>query len=376
MRRTPPFVDPPKGYAAKGVHWVEAKLVAEVSFTEWTEDNLLRHPSFQGLREDKPPTAVVRERAGPNNRAAPAKTAGDAVVAGVKLTHPDRLVYPEQNLTKRELASYYEAVADWILPHVAKRPLTLVRCPQGSNKRCFYQRHAGESLREPVHTISVKEDKTVAPYVWIDSPGGLIALMQMGVLEIHTWGARIDRLACPDRITFDLDPDPKLPWARLRDAAELLRRIMREFGFGAFAKTTGGKGLHVIVPVVPNQGWNTVKQFAAGVAKRMAREAPELYTASASKIRRERKIYVDYLRNAWAATAVCAYSTRARAGAPVSLPVEWDELTHDVRGDHFTVRNVPERLTRLSHDPWDGYEGARAPVTVRMLNKLRQPDKL
>jgi bifunctional non-homologous end joining protein LigD len=370
-RRTPPFVDPPKGYAAKGVHWVEPKLVAEVRFTEWTEDNLLRHPSFHGLREDKAPAGIVREQERRINTAAPAESADEGAIAGVKLTHPDRLVYPEQNLTKRELASYYEVIADWILPHVARRPLTLVRCPQGRKKQCFYQRHAGESLREPVHIISVKEGKGVAPYVWIDSLGGLVSLVQMGVLEIHTWGARVDRLEEPDRVTFDLDPDPALPWSRLREAAELLRGTMEDLRFGAFAKTTGGKGLHVVVPLAPKQDWDVVKQFAGRVAKRIAYEAPDLYTATASKAKREGKIYIDYLRNAWAATAVCAYSTRARAGAPVSVPLRWDELAHDVRGDYFTVRNVPDRLARISGDPWDGYEAARVPVMAGTLNKLR-----
>jgi bifunctional non-homologous end joining protein LigD len=370
VRATAPFVDPPKGYAAKGVHWVEPKLVGEVAFTEWTEDNLLRHPSFCGLREDKPAIGVVREEARHIDTAAATKASANASIAGITLTHPDRLVYPEQNLTKRELATYYEAVADRMLPHVRERLLTLVRCPQGQKKQCFYQRHARESLREPVHSMAVKEGGSVAPYVWIDSTDGLIALLQMGVLEIHTWGARIDHLEQPDRLTFDLDPDPALPWARVREAAELLRGTMEDFGFGAFVKTTGGKGLHVVVPLTPKLDWDGVKRFAGGVAKRIAREAPELYTATASKAKRSGKIYIDYLRNAWAATAICAYSTRAAAGAPVSVPLDWKELADDVRGDYFTVRNVPGRLARLSRDPWHGYEAARVPVTAGMLKTL------
>jgi bifunctional non-homologous end joining protein LigD len=370
IRNTPPFVNPPKGSEIKGVHWVEPRLTGAVAFTEWTEDQLLRHPSFQGLREDKPPAQITRERAShmPKSVASSPKT--EVEIAGVELTHSDRVLYPEQNITKRELALYYETIADWMLPHLAGRPLTLVRCPQGRKKQCFYQRHGAESLHEPIHSIAVKEGRSTVSYVAVDSTPGLIALVQMGVLEIHTWGARKGRLEQPDRLTFDLDPDPALPWDRLREAAELLRRLMADLGLGAFVKTTGGKGLHVIVPLTPKQDWDTAKTFARNAAEAMVRQAPELYIATMSKSKRRGKIFIDYLRNARAASAVAAYSTRARVGAPVSVPLRWNELASDVREERFTIRNVPQRLARLRKDPWEEYEEARAPLRESMLQKL------
>jgi bifunctional non-homologous end joining protein LigD len=286
-------------------------------------------------------------------------------IAGIELTHPDRVLYPGQGITKLELAKYYEQVADWMLPHVKGRPLTLVRCPAGLKKQCFYQRHTTESLHDPIRRISVKEGKSTVSYVSVDSTAGLIALVQMGVLEIHTWGARQDHLEQPDRLTFDLDPDPALPWQRIREAALALRERLTGLGLGAFVKTTGGKGLHVVVPITPKQDWESVKTFAKKVAEDLNAESPELYIATMSKAKRKGKIFIDYLRNARTATAVSAYSTRAHAGAPVSVPVDWDELAMDVRGDHFNIHNLPERLARLRTDPWEGYERARRPITTR-----------
>ena len=289
----------------------------------------------------------------------------NAEIAGIKLTHPDRVLYPGQGITKLELAQYYEQVADWILPHVKGRPLTLVRCPSGQTKQCFYQRHVTESLHDPIRSIPVKEGRSTVSYVSVDSTPGLIALVQMGVLEIHTWGSRQDHLEQPDRLTFDLDPDPALPWNRVREAAEVLRERLSGLGFGTFVKTTGGKGLHVVVPITPKEDWESVKAFAKKVAEDLNTEAPELYIATMSKAKRKGKIFIDYLRNARTATAISAYSTRSHAGAPVSVPLRWDELAMDVRGEHFNIHNVPERLARLRTDPWEGYERARRPITTR-----------
>jgi bifunctional non-homologous end joining protein LigD len=293
-----------------------------------------------------------------------------AEIAGIKLTHPGRILYPDQGITKLELAQYYEQVADWMLPHVEGRPLTLVRCPSGQKKQCFYQRHVTESLHDPIRSISVKEGRSTVAYVAVDSTPGLIALVQMGVLEIHTWGSRQDKLERPDRLTFDLDPDPALPWKRVKETALALRGQLSDLGLHSFVKTTGGKGLHVVVPILPRQNWDVVKAFARKVAERFAANAPELYIATMSKAKRKGKIFIDYLRNARTATAVSAYSTRARASAPVSVPLSWDELVTDVREDHFTIRNVPQRLARLRRDPWEGYEKLRAPLKESMLKKL------
>ena len=366
-RKSPPFVNPPKGAEARGVHWVEPKLVGAVAFAEWTTDNLLRHPSFQGLREDKPAAQVTRESVN-HQKKSPAASSQDKVeIAGIKLTHPDRVLYPGQGITKLELAHYYEQVADWMIPHVKGRPLTLVRCPAGLKKECFYQRHVTESLHDPIRSIAVKEGGATVSYVSVDSTPGLIALVQMGVLEIHTWGSRQDHLEQPDRLIFDLDPDPALPWKQIKEAAETLRGQMSGLGFSAFVKTTGGKGLHVVVPITPKQHWEAVKLFAKKVAEDLVRESPQLYTATMSKSKREGKIYIDYLRNTRTATAVCAFSTRARANAPVSVPVHWHELATDVRGEYFTIRNVPQRLARQRTDPWEGYEKARRPIPDKLI---------
>jgi bifunctional non-homologous end joining protein LigD len=354
---------------------VKPELVAEIEFTGWTRDGLLRHPSFKGLREDKPATKIKREYPpSTSSSVAPSNPHGNSVkVAGITLTHPDRILYPEQGITKRELAEFYEQIADWIIPHLAERPLALVRCPQGHQKECFYQKHAREDLPDSVRRISIQEQHSVGTYVTVDSLPGLISLIQIGVLEFHTWGSRSDRLEYPDRLTFDLDPDPDLPWKQLIDAARTMRLRLADLGLCAFVKTTGGKGLHVVVPIARRNRWEEIKEFCKKVAESMVREAPELYTSTMSKAKRKRKIFIDYLRNTRGATSVAAYSTRARPGAPVSTPLRWEELSSEIRSDHFTVRNLPEqlsRLKRLKKDPWEDYEKARRPITAKVKKKL------
>jgi bifunctional non-homologous end joining protein LigD len=290
-------------------------------------------------------------------------------IAGIKLTHPNRVLYPEQGITKIELASYYEGVADRIMPHIERRPLTLVRCPEGHEQQCFYQRHAQGALDPEIHQVKVKGKGSVVFYLAIDSLAGLIALVQMGVLEIHTWGARSERIEQPDQIIFDLDPDPTVGWSALKQAALSVRKRLTDLGLPAFLKTTGGKGLHVAVPIVPQHDWSFINKFTKTIAQSVVRENPERLIATMSKAKRKGKIFIDYLRNAKTATAVCAYSTRARSGAPVSTPLRWEELQHDVRGK-FTIRTVPERVARLKRDPWDGFEAARAALTDKMLKQL------
>ena len=379
-RQSSPFSEPLSGASARGVHWVKPQLVAEVAFTGWTDDGLLRHPSFQGLREDKPANQIRREKAQPTARVA--RTGSSSVapaadskgesnqIAGVKLSHPDRVLYPEQGITKHELAEYYEKISDWILPHVSGRPLTLVRCPEGHQKQCFYQRNAEDSIPAEIRRLRIREGKSMKNRLVIDSLAGLIALVQMGVLEIHTWGSREGKIEQPDRLTFDLDPDPSLAWKTLHQAAGEVRDRLSRLGLGAFVKTTGGKGLHIVVPITPKHDWNQVKAFSKAFAESMVDDSPNLYVATMSKTKRAGKIFIDYLRNGRTATAVCAYSTRARAGAPVSLPLRWDELTSDLRSDHFNIRNVRQRLARLRQDPWHDYEAARRPITKAMQKQL------
>jgi bifunctional non-homologous end joining protein LigD len=368
-RKSPPFANPPKGAEAKGAHWVEPTLVGEVVFTEWTSDGLLRHPSFKGLREDKPATQIEQEVAAPLPRSARPAASDDQRIAGIELTHPDRVLYPEQGITKRELARYYEQIAGWIIPHLKGRPLTLVRCPEGQGKQCFYQRHTRDAVSDAIHPIAVREKGATVHYLSVDSLPGLVSLVQMGVLEIHTWGSRAPHIERPDCLTFDLDPGPGISWDALKAAAEHLRARLRDLDLGAFVKTTGGKGLHLVVPIAPKQSWEYVKDFSRSLAGSVAHDAPERYTATMSKAKRRGKIFIDYLRNSRTATAVCAYSTRARPGATVSVPLRWQELTKDLRG-HFNIRNVPERLGRLRKDPWDDYEAARRSLTAKLLKQL------
>jgi bifunctional non-homologous end joining protein LigD len=410
-RKTPAFANPPRGAEARRSHWVEPELVGEVAFTEWTEDGILRHPSFQGLREDKTPAEVVRERPQPaekkgekKNEKKPRKTATaparvaanravsakapaapapaatsvapgkskskgtDTEVAGVRLSNPGKILYPGQGLTKLDLARYYEAVADWILPHVKDRPLTLVRCPEGQAKQCFYQKHVSEQFAEAIHRVDIGDDQ---PYGALDSLEGLLALVQMGVLELHIWGAHRDKIELPDYIVFDLDPDEGLGWERVVAGAHTVRDRLTSLGLQTFLKTTGGKGLHVVSPLTRKLGWDEVKAFTKAVSEAIVADEPALYTSKLPKVRRQGKIFIDYLRNGRGATSIGAYSTRARPGAPVSAPLFWEELEDpELRGNTYTVENLPARLAALKSDPWEGFNKVRQSITAAMRKKL------
>jgi bifunctional non-homologous end joining protein LigD len=367
--------------------------VAEVSFTEWTDEGTLRHPSFQGLREDKKASEVVRERPAENEQAAadepkPKRSAGASVaatqrplrgrsnsesensVAGVKLTNPDKLLYPEAKLTKRDLALYYASIGELMLPHLAQRPLTLVRCPNGWESSCFYQKHVDAAVPDVVDRVEVPESSGVGLYTMANSVSAIVALLQMGVLELHPWGSRADKLDFPDRIIFDFDPDDDLPWGDLVQAVQLIDTLLDELGLRSFLKTTGGKGLHVVVPIQRTERWDTIKGFSKAVAELLTQTFPDRFTAKISKSRREGKILVDYLRNAEGATAVAAYSARARANAPVSMPMSREELSKDVRFDHFNVRNAPARLKWQKRDPWAEFDDVRQTVTAKMMKKV------
>ncbi len=380
-RKTSPLAETPRELtrASSGVHWVTPKLVAEVEFTEWTSEGLLRHPSFKGLREDKAADEVTPERPAPlpsrGTEATPAVTRarkdGSVEVAGVRLTHPDRVLFDRQGVTKRELAEYYVAIADHVLPHMARRPLTLVRCPKGASGHCFYQRHARETLTDDVLRVQLSEDSgEEAPYIAIDSLAGLIALVQAGALEIHTWGATLADVERPDRVVFDLDPDADLPWARVVEGAFAVRDRLAELGLVSFLKTTGGKGLHVEVPIRRHFGWDEVKAFAHAVARDLVRTDPDRYTATLSKAKRRGKIFIDYLRNGRSATFVAAFSSRARPGATVAAPLAWDELDERTRPDAWNVRNLPDRLASLRQDPWADFYAVKQGLTKKVLEKL------
>jgi bifunctional non-homologous end joining protein LigD len=405
-RQSPPFANPPRGAEARGAHWVEPKLVCEVAFTEWTRDGHLRHPTFQGLREDKaarevrrelpqpPPTAkrgaartAKAAKAAPRPRAATVKTAGAKAaagkaedrrvgrvgrvgraaageVAGVRLTHPDKVIFPGRGLTKLDLARYYERIADWVLPHLANRPLVLVRCPEGQGGECFYQKHLTDQFPAAVLRVAVEEGGKTVSYGAIDSLPGLISLVQMGALELHIWGAHRDQIERPDYAVFDLDPDAGLPWQRVVEAALGLRDLLAETGLRTFLKTTGGKGLHVVLPLARRHGWDELKTFTRAVVEGMVASQPDRYTANPLKARRQGRIYVDYLRNGRGATSIAAYSCRSRPGAPVSTPLAWEELAGDVRADTFTIENLPERLESLDDDPWREMSAVKQSITA------------
>jgi bifunctional non-homologous end joining protein LigD len=298
---------------------------------------------------------------------------GEAItLEGVRLTSPDKVLYPEAGVTKRELAEYYRKVADWILPHLQGRPLTLVRCPEGWEGECFYQKHVDDSFPEALGRVDVAEEEgEVETYAVADDLPSLVALVQRGVLELHVWGSRRDRLERPDRLTFDLDPGPGVPWMRVVEAAFAVREALAELGLASFLKTTGGKGLHVVLPVDRTTGWDDAKAFSRAVVERVAEREPRRYTTNASKAKRGGKIYLDYLRNSRGATAVAPYSPRARAGAPVSTPIRWDELTPSLASNRYTIRSLPRRLAALAEDPWAALATTRQRITKTMLRGLR-----
>jgi len=385
--RSDPPAAPPSGVSTKGVHWAEPRLVAEVRYSGWTADAMLRHPVFQGLREDKSAEEVVYDvpksgdeapRSSPTPSRGRGKSGGEAergrrgvatpgegasprivsprdgsiTFEGVRLTNPDRVFYPDEGITKLQLAQYYAAIADWALPQLAGRALSMVRCPEGIGGQHFYQKHDMPGFSDVLGRIEIRDKAEVQTHLFIENLAGLIAMVQMGVLEIHPWGSTVGKLETPDRITFDFDPDVGLPWEQVTAAAIEMREALAGIGLQSFVKTTGGKGLHVVVPVTPKLGWDAIKEFARWVAERFVAAYPGRFTSNMAKRARTGRIFIDYLRNARGATAIGAYSARARAGAPVSTPLAWEEVEGGVKPETLTVETVPARLAKLKSDPW------------------------
>lgn len=333
--------------ADKGVRWAEPSLVCEAEYRGWTQDGLVRQASFKGLREDKPADEVTLER-GPTT----SKRSTNQNMAGIRLTHPERLLWEESGITKQGLAEFYADIADWILPHVVGRPLSLLRCPSGVSEQCFFAKHPWQGLSEAIRRVDVGANE---PMLAIDDLAGLIGLAQAGVVEIHPWGSTVDHLEHPDLLIFDLDPGEDVTWAVVIDAALEVRDRLNKLGLESFVKTSGVKGLHVVFPIVPNVSWDEAKQFTRSIAEVMTRDHPSLYVATMAKRARRERIFIDYFRNTLGATAIAPYSTRALQQASVSTPLEWEELSQDVRADHFRVDNLRQRLDFLSKDPWQGY---------------------
>jgi len=342
----------------KGI-WVEPKLVAEITFRGFTAQNHVRHAVFKGLREDKAATEVVREVPMPTAASAkatpvkskPVPNGKSTELDGVKLSHPDRIYWPDAEITKEQLATYYDSVWDYIAPHLIDRPLALVRCPEGVEGQCFFQKHAAAGLISD--HIKRHKDSHGEELIYVQDRDGLLALVQAGVLEIHVWGSTIDDVEHANRIVFDLDPGDGVKWSDVNKAARELRDRLAALKLKSFVKTTGGKGLHVVVPI-NGAPWDDTKDFAHAMVLAMEADTPDRYVAKMTKSIRKGKIFLDYLRNGRGATAVVAYSTRARAGAPVSTPVDWDELGPKLTPNKFTLLNIARRLGARKDDPWVG----------------------
>lgn len=370
---------------SKGVHWIEPKLICEAEFAQWTQDNIIRHAVFIGLRSDKPVNQVSHERpsrAKPKVKVAAAnptkaKTApaarpaakGKVRVAGVDISHPDRVIDKESGVQKVELAQFYEAIADWILPFLDQRPVALLRCPEGLGGEQFFQKHSERLAIPHIKLLDPGLDPGHARLMEVDSVQALVGAAQMGTIELHTWGATHDKIETPDQMVLDLDPDPDLPWRSMIEATQMVLAVLDELGLQSFLKTSGGKGMHIIVPLARQADWDTVKGFAKAIAEFMTRQLPERFTATSGPKNRIGKIFIDYLRNTRGASTVVAYSVRARPGLPVSVPISRDELPGLRSAGQWHVGNLQERLRGLKGDPWAGYQN-RQRLTKKLLAKL------
>ena len=351
-RKTPTVVDPSR--AESHVHWVKPEWVADVAFAEWTRDGVIRHPSFVGLRAAKAAAASAppRER---------------TEVAGIRLSNPGRVYFPDLGVTKSELAQYYEAMAERVVPALANRPLSLVRCPDGCDKPCFYQKHVSQSISARVGRVSI--EKGEEPYATVKDLAGIVSLVQIGTVEFHVWGARADRIERPDQLVFDLDPGPSVAWRSLADTARVLRGLLADLGLETFVRTTGGKGMHVVVPIERRSSWPEVNGFTHAVALQLVRQAPEQFTTRFAKLERHGKILLDCMRNQRDATAIGSYSVRARPGAPVAMPIAWDELEGATGPPVWSIREAPARLALP--DPWRAFEASRRVLSVKALSAVR-----
>ncbi len=380
--------------ARRGAIWVQPDLVAQVNFSTWTADNLVRQAAFKGLREDKPAkdvrreeprvakslrstkhashvaTAAVAAKVTTAKTKAPAKSSAESVP--VRLTHPEKILDVESGLTKKQLAEYYWTIAPYMLPHIEGRPISLVRCPDGSSAPCFFQKHVNHLLPPGIGAVDVPDKKTgkIEPYITLSSAEALAGLAQIGVLEVHPWGSRNDDLEHPDRIIIDLDPDGAIPWGRLAESAAKIRKLLKRMGLESFVKSTGGKGLHVVVPLVPKYDWAVMKQLAHGFVLQMEKDEPALYLTKMSKAARKGRIFLDYLRNERGATAVAAFSPRARPGAPVAIPLHWKELELAER-PVVHVADFQEWKGRLNRDPWKLFFESPQQISTKMLELFK-----
>jgi bifunctional non-homologous end joining protein LigD len=352
----------------KGAHYIKPELVAEIAFTEFTDDGILRHPSFIGLREDKAAKDVVKEVAKhltakeikPKRSKGKKAAHASAEDFGIEISSPERVIFPELGLTKKDLADYYATVEPLIMVDAAKRPMTLIRCPGGRTGECFFQKHDKGTFGPHVKHIPIKEsDGAVEEYLYFDDIRGLLASVQMGTVEFHGWGSKIDKVEYPDRLVFDLDPDVGLDFGFVKAAAVRLKAVLEDLGLKSFPLLSGGKGVHVVVPLDARKDWPTVKSFAERFSRAISEAEPKMFTANIRKAQRKERIFLDWLRNQRGATAVMPYSARAREGAPVSAPVAWEELDRYQSGHHFGIRDADQLLDRAGSKMLAGWGKAK-----------------
>ncbi|WP_458375203.1 DNA ligase D [Pseudomonas pergaminensis] len=364
-RKASPLAKPLTSAQARGVHWVEPTLVGEVQFAEWTREGVVRQAAFVGMRTDKPAAQIIHEQP----RTAKSMKPANKPSAGVNITHPDRVIDTQSGTQKQQLAQFYAGISRWILPFLHHRPVSLLRAPEGIDGEQFFQKHSERLAIPNIKQLDQALDPGHARLMEIDSVKALIGAVQMGSVEFHTWGATSDKIETPDLFVLDLDPDPALPWKAMLEAAQLTLSVLDEIGLQAFVKTSGGKGLHLVVPLARRDGWDTVKAFAKAIAQFMTAQLPERFTATSGPKNRVGKIFIDYLRNARGASTVAAYSVRARPGLPVSVPISREELKGLRSAQQWTVANLQQRLDGLKADPWDGYAN-RQKISKKMWDKL------
>src|SRR5690348_11303703 len=355
----------------KGAHWIKPKLVAEIAFSEFTDDGILRHPSFMGLREDKPASQVVVEtvkhteevtkKAKPKAASKAKKTThATAEDFGNEISSPERVIFPELGLTKKDLADYYATIEPLIMVDAADRPMTLIRFPSGRTGESFFQKHDKGTFGPHVKQIPIEEkDGHFEDYLYFDDIRGLLACVQMGTIEFHGWGSKVDKVEYPDRLVFDLDPDVGLDFGNVKEAALLLRELLKGLGLASWPLLSGGKGMHVVVPLDASEDWPTVKSFAERFSRAISEAEPKMFTANIRKEQRKGRIFLDWLRNQRGATAVLPYSARGREGAPVSAPIAWSELDKYKGGNHFSIRDVDELLERAGSKLLKGWGKAK-----------------
>lgn len=360
----PPLPSPPTGAESRGVHWLKPRLLAEVAYAQMTRDGVVRHSVFHGLRDDKPATAIGLERTMSDRPAAKARPGN---LGELRLTHPDRVIDASSGTTKRQVAEYYAQVANWLLPQLKNRPVALVRAPEGLAGELFFQKHAGQ-LHIP-RLISYSKAQAGQAAIVLNCADSLLGAVQMNVLELHTWNATDKDFDRPDRFVLDLDPDPALPWKAMLEATQLTLTLLDELGLKVFLKTSGGKGMHLVVPLIRRAGWDEVKAFSHALVEHMAGLFPDRLSAVSGPKNRVGRIFIDYLRNGKGATTVAAYSLRAREGLPVSVPIWREELVRLKGVNQWHIGNLHQRLAEAD-DPWADMAATRQSITARMRKQL------